>query len=186
MNLFKTKKNQFSRGLFRQIPFLYFFLHKSWIWQTLGHVMDIFFYRHIHNPAKECFWPKKNQISCTGSKVPFWKNWIIFLRSKNSYKQCGNSAPWNKKDDWGKKIFVSFRDSKRRRKWKLTVGSNSKNVRNLEKKKPRMDRKPVEQLWQLKGRFLSSPTTPLWPIILKYNPKTLEIQRKLAHVWIPG
>ena len=72
-----------------------------------------------------------------------------------------------------KKIFVSFRDSKRRRKWKLTVGSNSKNVRNLARKKTRMDRKPVEQLWQLKGRFLSSPTTPLWPIMLKYNPKII-------------
>jgi hypothetical protein len=34
--------------------------------------MDIFSCRHFHNDSKECLWPKK--ISCTGSKVPFWKN----------------------------------------------------------------------------------------------------------------
>ena len=39
-----TKIFQFSRWLFQKIPFLYFFLHKSWIWQTLGHVMNIFFF----------------------------------------------------------------------------------------------------------------------------------------------
>ena len=37
-----TKKFQFSRWLFQKIPFLYFFQHKSWIWRTLGHVMNIF------------------------------------------------------------------------------------------------------------------------------------------------
>ena len=41
-----------------KIPFLYFFLHKSWIWQTLGHVTKKFSYRHFHNASKECFWPK--------------------------------------------------------------------------------------------------------------------------------
>ena len=40
----KTTKNfQFSLWLFQKIPFLYFFLHKSWIWRTLGYVMNIFF-----------------------------------------------------------------------------------------------------------------------------------------------
>jgi hypothetical protein len=38
---------------------LYFFLHKSWIWQTLGHFTKIFSYRHFQNASKECFWPKK-------------------------------------------------------------------------------------------------------------------------------
>ena len=42
-----------------KIPFLYFFLHKSWIWQTLGHVTKKNSYRHFHNASKECFWPKK-------------------------------------------------------------------------------------------------------------------------------
>ena len=42
-----------------KIPFLYFFLHKSWIWQTLGHVTKNFSYCHFHNAPKECFWPKK-------------------------------------------------------------------------------------------------------------------------------
>jgi hypothetical protein len=71
--------NQFSRGLFYKTPFLCFFLHKSWIWRTLGYVMDIFSYCNFYIASKECFWPKKIQISCMGSKVPFWKkfkNWI--------------------------------------------------------------------------------------------------------------
>ena len=50
---------QFSRGLFQKIPFLYFFLHKSWIWGTLRHVMKKKSYCHFHNASKECFWPKK-------------------------------------------------------------------------------------------------------------------------------
>ena len=33
-----------------------------------------FSYCHSHNASKECFWQKKFQISCTGLKVPFWKN----------------------------------------------------------------------------------------------------------------
>ena len=41
-----------------KIPFLYFFLHKSWIWQTLGHVTKKNSYRHFYNASKECFWPK--------------------------------------------------------------------------------------------------------------------------------
>ena len=41
-----------------KIPFLYFFLHKSWIWQTLGHVTKNISWRHFHNASKECFWPK--------------------------------------------------------------------------------------------------------------------------------
>ena len=65
-----TKKFQFSRWLFQKIPFLYFFLHKSWIWRTLGHVMNIFSYWHFHNNT---FGQKKFQISRTGSKVPFWQ-----------------------------------------------------------------------------------------------------------------
>ena len=52
----KTKRNfQFSRGLFQKIPFLYFFLHKSWIWRTMGHVIDIFSYCHFQTASKECF-----------------------------------------------------------------------------------------------------------------------------------
>ena len=46
-----------------KIPFLYFFLQKSWISQTLGYVKKNFSYRH---------W-----ISCTGSKVPFWQFFIF-------------------------------------------------------------------------------------------------------------
>ena len=42
-----------------KILFLYFFLYKSWIWQTLGHVTKKNSYPHFHNASKECFWPKK-------------------------------------------------------------------------------------------------------------------------------
>ena len=62
-----TKKFQFSRWLFQKIPFLYFFLHKSWIWQTLGHVMNIFLTGIFLMLQRNTFGPK--QIS----KVPFWQ-----------------------------------------------------------------------------------------------------------------
>ena len=68
----RTKKNQFSRGLFQKIPFLYFFLHKSWIWRTLEHVME-FFYCHFHNASKECFWPKKFKFHAQVQKCHFGK-----------------------------------------------------------------------------------------------------------------
>ena len=56
----KKKKKIFNshEGFFRKSPFCTFLLHKSWIWRTLGHVMDIFSYCHFHNASKECFWPK--------------------------------------------------------------------------------------------------------------------------------
>ena len=43
----------FSRALFKKILFLYFFLHKSWIWRTLGCVMENFSDCHFHNASKE-------------------------------------------------------------------------------------------------------------------------------------
>ena len=49
----------FLRVNFQKIPFLYFFLHKAWIWQTLGQVVNIFSCCHFHNTSKECFWPKE-------------------------------------------------------------------------------------------------------------------------------
>ena len=61
----KATKNffQFSRWLFQKIPFLYFFLHKSWIWRTMGHVMNIFSYWHIQHgsgSAKSRIYPGKS------------------------------------------------------------------------------------------------------------------------------
>ena len=55
----KWVENFFHHWTSEKIPFLYFFLHKSWIWQTLGHVMKKFSYCHFHNAPKECFWPNK-------------------------------------------------------------------------------------------------------------------------------
>ena len=37
---------------------VYFYWPKSWIWQTLGHVMDIFWKWHFYNASKEVFWPE--------------------------------------------------------------------------------------------------------------------------------
>ena len=53
----KWVENFFHHWTSEKIPFLYFFLHKSWIWQTLGHVTKKFSYPHFHNASKECFWP---------------------------------------------------------------------------------------------------------------------------------
>ena len=55
----KWVENFFHHWTSEKIPFLYFFLHKSWIWQTLGHVTKKNSYWHFHNASKECFWPKK-------------------------------------------------------------------------------------------------------------------------------
>ena len=44
---------------FLENPLFVLFLHKSWIWWTLGHVMNIFSYWHFHNDSKEYFWSKK-------------------------------------------------------------------------------------------------------------------------------
>ena len=38
-----------------------------------GKSYEYFFLWHFHNASKEVFWPKKNWISCTGLKVPFWQ-----------------------------------------------------------------------------------------------------------------
>ena len=51
---------KFVSIILEKIPFLYFFLHKSWIWQSLGHVTKKFSYCHFCYAPKECFWPKKN------------------------------------------------------------------------------------------------------------------------------
>ena len=37
------------------------------------HLMNVFFGCHLHNASKEDFWPFFFQISCIGSKVPFWQ-----------------------------------------------------------------------------------------------------------------
>ena len=64
-----------------KIPFLYFFLHKSWIWQTLGHVTKKNSYCHFHNAPKEYFWPKKILNFMHGFKLPFWQ----FFNSRESF-----------------------------------------------------------------------------------------------------
>ena len=43
------------------------------IWRTLEHVMNIFRIWHFHNASKEVVGPKKDWISGTGRKVPFWQ-----------------------------------------------------------------------------------------------------------------
>ena len=57
---------------------LYFLLHKSWIWWTLvqgqGMLWIFFLITIFIMLQKNAFGQRKFQISCTGSKVPFWQN----------------------------------------------------------------------------------------------------------------
>ena len=85
-----------------KIPFLYFFLHKSWIWQTLGHVTKKNSYRHFHNASKECFWPKKIfEFHARVQKCHFGKNEKL---PKWHFWTCA----WNSNFFWPKSFFWSI------------------------------------------------------------------------------
>ena len=60
-----------------KIRFLYFFLHKSWIWQTLGHVTKKKNIAIFIMLQKNAFGQKNFWISCKGSKVPYWQKWKV-------------------------------------------------------------------------------------------------------------
>ena len=53
------KKISISLKAFLENSLFVLLMHKSWIWPTLGHVMDISSNCHFHNASRECFWPKK-------------------------------------------------------------------------------------------------------------------------------
>ena len=103
-----AKKIQFSRWLFQKIPFLYFFLHKSWIWWTLGHVINIFSYWHYHDASKEYFWSNFFQISCTSSKVPFWQ-FFNFSKNPGYMQEKVQKGDFLKKPSRELKFFCCFR-----------------------------------------------------------------------------
>ena len=71
---------------------LYFDRSKSWIWQTLEKVMNIFCKRHFHNDSKEVFLPKKFEFHARGQKchfdsfkkLPKWQFWTQAWNSKKS------------------------------------------------------------------------------------------------------
>ena len=90
----KTKQKFNSREgfFFRKSSFCTFSCKKSWIWQTLGHVMDILSYFPFSYCFKRMLLAKKIQISCMGLKVPFWKNWkiakIVLLSIPFNYLPC--------------------------------------------------------------------------------------------------
>ena len=72
-NLKQEKK--ISQVLFQKIPLLYFFLHKSWIWRTLGQVMNIFSYCHFIMLQKNAIGQKKNfEYHARVQKCNFGKN----------------------------------------------------------------------------------------------------------------
>ena len=50
--------NLFSSLDIRDNPLFVLFLHKSWIWWTLGHDTKKNSYFHFHNASKEYFWSK--------------------------------------------------------------------------------------------------------------------------------
>ena len=62
-----TKKFQISRVLFQKIPLLYFFLHKSWIWQTLEHNTKKFLIAIFIMLQKNAFGQKNFKFHAPGS-----------------------------------------------------------------------------------------------------------------------
>ena len=85
-----------------KIPFLYFFLHKSWIWQTLGHVTKKNSYCHFHNAPKECFWPKKILNFMHGFKS------AILAKMKNCQNGTFEHVHEIQKFFWPKAFFWSI------------------------------------------------------------------------------
>ena len=88
------------------MAFLYFYLHKSWIWQTLGHVMNI-----LPNPGiMQVKVQKGDFLKKALAEIEFFflfkvhmnpsKAWNakleagIFWLSKNLYNQCA-VASWS-------------------------------------------------------------------------------------------
>ena len=60
--------------LFEKMLVFYSGWPKSWIWQTLGHVRDIFCKCHLHNASNKSFSQKHFWFPCKSSKVPFCQN----------------------------------------------------------------------------------------------------------------
>ena len=54
-------------------PFLYLFLHESWILRTLGHGTKEILIAIFIMLQKNTSGQKKFRISCMGSKMPFWQ-----------------------------------------------------------------------------------------------------------------
>ena len=100
MNLKQKQKFNSREGFFRKSPFLYFFLHKSWIWRTLEQVMDIFCTWHFHNVSKVVFWPKRYWISCTGSK--HWIHRYVPWSIQNV------PANWSSHFEWLVALYLVF------------------------------------------------------------------------------
>ena len=76
--------------LFEKISVFYSDWPKSWIWQTLGHVRDIFCKCHFQNASKEVFRPKKNLNSiariqkCHFARIEKLPKWHFWTRTWNS------------------------------------------------------------------------------------------------------
>ena len=73
---------------FLENPLLYFFLHKSWIWQTLGHVMNIFLIGIFIMLQKNTFAQKKFKFHAPVQKCHFgnfsiFSKWHFFTRAWN-------------------------------------------------------------------------------------------------------
>ena len=120
---------------------MYFLLHKSWIWWTLGYVMDIFCKWHFHNASKEVFRPK---------------NFLNFMHQFKSailaeLKNCQNGAfePVHEiQNFFCQKDFF----------WGITNVPFNKSIRNM----PKSPSNPgFMQLKVQKGDFLKKPSREL-------------------------
>ena len=79
--------------LFEKISVFYSDWPKSWIWQTLGQVRDIFCKCHLHNASKEVLWPKNSMQHVFKSAIwdhPF--NTSACLRVGGGVSPCANGG----------------------------------------------------------------------------------------------
>ena len=131
----------FHRWTSEKIPFLYFFLHKSLIWQTLGHVTKKFSYRHFHNASKECFWPK--------NFLNFMHRFKSAILAIFQFCQNGTFEPVHEIQNffWPKAFF-----------WSIMKMGIRKNIHNLSQGPPNPG---FMQEKVQKGDFLKKPSRKL-------------------------
>ena len=73
------QKQSFNFGSpFLENTFLYIFLHKSWIWRLWDMLWIFSLIAIFIMLLKNAFGPKKYQISCPRSKLPFWQFLFFF------------------------------------------------------------------------------------------------------------
>ena len=133
-----------------KIPLLYFFLHKSWIWQTLGHVTKKFSYHHFHNASKECFWPKNFLNFMHGFKS------AILAKMKNWFDHIFNSSEFYQYFKLRFFIIFYFLFNLSKKNWQRNQELNTNSV---------LGTKIPNTLNLIMSEYLSFKSTSKWPLI---------------------